>query len=204
MLESPDRYVLRAVKGHAPRGGGLSRVPSRPLSDPYAGLATDQRRWADSAVLCDCIRAAAGKYTFLHFSSMRGVRSLLGIAEDRAEMWEMIVVEAWQPGNGLVLWLCWHVLPGRKSLWCSLQRSHEEVFLQGWPPLRCRLTRRTADEFKTKELLRDGGWRREALRSHAECTQWDQERERGGGSCLKHTFFKFHQLASLETFGGST
>lgn len=38
------------------------------------------------------------------------------------------------------------------------------------------------------------------------CTQSahsEIKRERGGGSCLKHTFFKFHQLASLETFGGS-
>lgn len=63
--------------------------------------------------------------------------------------------------------------------------------------------RRTADEVKIMELLHDRVMESERLteknnRLQTVTRRVHTVRSRGGGSCLKCTFFKFHQHASLE------
>lgn len=75
-------------------------------------------------LLCSLIGAVPlGNLCFSALLACEGEDLSLGwlrIKQKSERQSEKVVGNAWQLCNGLVLWLCWHIPPGERSLWCSL------------------------------------------------------------------------------------
>lgn len=198
-----------------PQKAGTSLEPFPPISRTWC-WAGQSSAAPGPTLLCSLIGAVPlGNLCFSALLACEGEDLSLGwlrIKQKSERQSEKVVGNAWQLCNGLVLWLCWHIPPGERSLWCSLHGdwSMTEICLcsnrllssvtDTRPPQVWWRKERLCDRKIHEQIEREG--ERERGRSARRSQGEDKMRWREGQRrrlLSQKPLFNFHRRVSLST-----